>query len=81
MAQSRKERMEELAKALLAEYLASGEQPFEFSIPLVWKGTTISTGEEAVVVVFTTKEVHAEKAAGLTPRAEVRRCPTCNRPF
>lgn len=75
------EKMEKLAVELMQEYLASKENYFEDSRPVTIVGTRLETGYEVVVVVFRRKTAYEEKAAGLTPRAAVPRCPTCNRPF
>ena len=82
MSIDRKTYMDELAQKLLQEYLATKEQPYKYEIPLVWKGTTLSTGENAVVVIYTVRTaIPAEKAAGLPARSEIPRCPTCGKPY
>ncbi|MBI1278185.1 MAG: hypothetical protein GC179_08665 [Anaerolineaceae bacterium] len=83
MAQNRKERMDDLAQKLAAEYVQGGEEPYEFySTELFLKQSGELTGEYAVVAVYTVKKiVRAEKQAGLTPRMQVKKCPTCGKPM
>lgn len=82
MEQTRKQRMDALAQMLLKEYGVVEDEPYVYSNPLIWKGTQIETGDKGIVLIFISRTSDtAKKAAGLSPRTEVARCPTCKRPY